>query len=803
MRWIATVLAATAVLHAASDGPADVSAPLNSLLIHQQGEVRRLRPATEERSPVHILEIPDAGDIAVVDDGDGVGLPAFLFDLEGRTVSIEPVDLAARGYLYQARDGGYDANAAATGDFLTLGDDDSLAIPLPFTFPFFGLAYDAVYLNSDGNLTFNEGDSASTARDPARAVSGPPRICPFFFDLDPSRPGAAIRVASSARKWTATWINVPEWTSAGFGGRLQNFQVSLFPDGRIEFAYRDITLDLGIVGIASAENLQQSRLVDFSEPAAEPLTAAFVELFSPPDIDLSLLAQKFYLAHQDAYDVLVVFHDYEIPVETGAFAFFRGIRNFIQGIGPAPLGFLDQNLFDFGDIFGSPTRLQGLIYMGELDKYPADPNDRIDRGEGVGTNTTLAILAHEFGHRWLAQPLFVDPVGNFLSAELLGRQFAHWNWFFNTEGSFLEGNRIVDHGPEASPYRFETVEAAARFSPLDLYLMGLEPPEAVPPSFLVRQPDILSPAFSAGRQPLAGVFFDGERRDILMQDILRAMGRRTPDHTISQKDYRVGFVLLVEEGTEPSPENIAKIDRIRAGFETYFSDHVGGRADVQTELVSQLLLSTWPAAGVLQGETLEAAVFTPEPLGEDLVVTLEAGTGAVGVPDSVVIPAGDVVAIFPIEGLQAGVGTLTASAGESFETAHSSINVLGDRKTLALERLYLFEILFGDPRERLETGAVGAPLPYSILAQAYDRNALPYGDLAVKITASGDGFVTPAEPVTDSFGLLVFDWTLSTTPGKNTLRVEIEGSEQPPLILEATGSILPNRQRNPRRDLFR
>ncbi len=804
MRWIALVFAAAVALQAASQGPSDVSAPLTSLLVRQQSESRRVQAAREERSRPNVLELPDAGDIAVVDDGDGVGIPAFLFDLEGQTVSIEPTDAAARAYRYETRQGGYDADAAASGEFLALGDDDSALLRLPFTFPFFGRAYDSVYLNSDGNLTFGDGDTESTARDAVRAVSGPPRICPFFYDLDPTRAAAALRIASSSQEWTATWINVPEWTQEGIG-RRQNFQVSLFPDGRIEFAYLDITVDFGVIGVASGVDLQQSRVVDFSEPESEPdpLTAAFVELFSPPNIDLSLLTQKFYLTHQDAYDVVVIFHDYEIPFNTDAFAFYRGIRNYIQGIGPAPIGYLDQNIFDFGSTFGSPDRLQGLIYMGELDKYPENPTDRIDRAEGVGNNTTLAILAHEFGHRWLANALFVDPQQGFLSAELLGRQLAHWNWYFNSEGSFLEGNKIVDNGPGASPYRFETVESAIRYSPLDLYLMGLEPAKSVPPTFFVRNPDIYSPAFPAGRQPLSGVFFDGDRQDILIGDILRAMGRRTPDNTISQNNFRVGFILLTEEGRQPTPENIAKMDRIRSQFETYFAEKVGGRAEVQTELVRQLIMTTWPAAGVLQGKTLDAAVFTPEPVAEDLVVKLSADEGVAGVPDSVVIPAGETAALFPIEGLQAGVEKLSASAGDEYETAYSHVSVLADPSPLKLERLYLFEILFGDPRERLQTGAVGAPLPYSILAQVTDQNSLTYGKLPIKITASGDGFVTPPEPVTDDYGLLVFDWTLATTPGKNTLRVEVEGSGQPPLILEATGAVTPNRQRNPRRDLFR
>ena len=53
---------------------------------------------------------------------------------------------------------------SSLGDALTLGDDDSAAVTLPFEFPFYAATHAGAFVNSDGNLTFEEGDSASRAR---------------------------------------------------------------------------------------------------------------------------------------------------------------------------------------------------------------------------------------------------------------------------------------------------------------------------------------------------------------------------------------------------------------------------------------------------------------------------------------------------------------------------------------------------------------------------------------------------------------------------------------------------------------
>ncbi len=786
---------------AATEGEQDVSHPLTTLLVDRHVQSHPISTKSNALDPKRELILEDRGNIAIVDDGDGVGLPAFPFDLNGKTVEVLPLDETAAAYTYRAREGGYDLQAAATGEFLTLGDDAVVLLPLGFAFPYFGVEWEEVFIHSDGHLTFGEADVAQSARDPARAVSGPPRIAPFFWDLDPSREGAAVRYLRDGNRLTVTWINVPEWTPGAVGLR-QNFQATLFADGRIELAYQSITIDLGTIGVASGEDIFESLAVDFSEPAREePFTAAFVELFFPADLNLATLGRKFYLTHEDAYDFLVIFHDYELEAETGAFAFYRAVRNFTQGVGPWPAGFEQNNLVDFGQVLGSGFRLQGLMFMGALDKYPDDPRQRIDREEGVHRATAASVLAHEAGHVFLATPLLPDPASGLFSFDLLGRQLAHWSYFFNSEASFLEGNRIVDHGSGGS-VRFETTDTVEGFSMLDRYLLGLVEPEAVPPSFFVRDPSIGGANFSEAHFPLGGVFFGGERVDVSIDQIREAMGRRKPDHTIAQKEYRYAFILLTQEGSEPSEASIAKMERFREDFERMMRAASGGGWQAETELKKQLTFVTWPATGVLAGERVDGGVLLGSTRDHDLTVKLSAGPG-VSIPDEVVVPAGSLFEPFDVEGVEGGVTEIVGDAGEEFETARSFIQVQPGARNLRADRLLLLELLFGDPSERLKTGIVGRPMPFSYFVQAIDDNDLFYADAPIRITPSGDGSVEPAETVTDEFGFAVFDWTLATQPGANTVTVEVVGSERPPLVIEAEGVYAPVRQRNPRREILR
>ena len=97
---------------------------------------------------------------------------------------------------------------------------------------FYGRRFTSLFVNSDGNLTFEEADNASTARGLERLASGAPRIAPFFADLDPSA-GGRVFFDSAPDATTVTWCAVP-----GFDlPQTITVQAVLFANGAIEFRF--------------------------------------------------------------------------------------------------------------------------------------------------------------------------------------------------------------------------------------------------------------------------------------------------------------------------------------------------------------------------------------------------------------------------------------------------------------------------------------------------------------------------------------------------------------------------------------
>ena len=103
---------------------------------------------------------------------------------------------------------------------------------MPFSFPFFSANERTAFVNSDGNITFREGDSASTERNVGRLLTGPPRVAPFLADLDPSA-GGSVFVNAATDQYTVTWCGVRGFDST----RTTTAQMTLLPDGTIEMRY--------------------------------------------------------------------------------------------------------------------------------------------------------------------------------------------------------------------------------------------------------------------------------------------------------------------------------------------------------------------------------------------------------------------------------------------------------------------------------------------------------------------------------------------------------------------------------------
>jgi hypothetical protein len=549
-------LAATAPVSARSRSPKagglgqDVRDPRDFLALHllpREGPVgARAQAAAAARS----------GDVAILTDDGSLEVAPNAFDLGGVGLRFAPNGQG--GYDVQHASASF---RAALGERVTLADDDTAQKTLAFAFPFYGAARTSAFVNSDGNLTFGSGDVAISARSVGRFLSGAPRVAPFFADLDPATVGGVF-VDAAPDAFTVTWCAVPDFDDTG----KVTAQVSLLPDGAVEVRIDpSTTLHDAVVGL-SPGSTSQLAAVDLSTVTGTAAggSAAVGERFAAEaSLDLVAASRVFYGEFPDAYDQLVFWSDTRV-VESGTFAFETTVDNAITGIG--------QDVVHLAPSYGSAGRLASVVVMDDLAKYPADPNARAN-----GENTTLALVAHETGHRWGATLKFRDS-GGVSSDAWLGRQRAHWSFFCDSGASVLEGNDIADDGGGS----FRTVGADQRYGPFDLYAMGLLAESDVPATFYVENPSGATQTRESA--PQTGVSFTGTRRGVSIGDVVAAMGRRNPPASRSPRTHRQAWVYVVGHGRTADPAAVAKLEQIRAAFEGFFLGATGGRMSVETRL---------------------------------------------------------------------------------------------------------------------------------------------------------------------------------------------------------------------------
>lgn len=497
----------------------------------------------------------DAGEIALVADEGDLVLPPNAYDL---------ANLGLR--FSRNTSGGYDVRRVEgvfrpdLGAAVTLADDDSVDSGMPFAFPFYGTSQPRLYVNSDGNLTFEEADKSSTERNVARLLTGPPRVAAFLADLDPSK-GGKVFVKAAADRVTVTWCGVRGFES----DRTTTVQATLLPAGVIEMMYGpDITLGDAIVGLSPGRT-GDFRPVNLSDAESGGGGGAVGERFARhPQLDVVAVSRKFYQAHPDGYDQLVVWTDQPFLVD--AFATETTVKNDIRGIG--------VDTYDLAGNFGSAGRLQSLVMMDWIGKYPESPTQRF-----LGENNTVSLLGQEVGHRWLAFLEFRDRNGE-RSDALLGRDLAHWSFFLDSSGSVMEGNAIEDLGGGS----FRTAGAVRRYSLLDQYAMGLVPESGVRPFFYVESPVNLSAERTRDSSPESGITFNGTRRDVLIQDIVAVHGPRQPTAAQSARVHRQAFVFVTTAGRTVDPAQVAHIDQIRRAWEPFFLEATDRRMAAVTSL---------------------------------------------------------------------------------------------------------------------------------------------------------------------------------------------------------------------------
>ncbi|MBI2892127.1 MAG: thrombospondin type 3 repeat-containing protein [Deltaproteobacteria bacterium] len=181
----------------------------------------------------------------------------------------------------------------------------------------------------------------------------------------------------------------------------------------------------------------------------------------------SLFVMFDYEIIEDDYDVVIIISDFDQGLGD-ALAFYIPFANWVEGINR-----------DVGNYYDLDFELPGMVDMNDVGKFPADFN-----ASYAGASSFFDVLGQEVEHQFGAY-LRVDwedadgsPGDPYI---LLGRQDSHWSFWFDTNGSVMEGSKWRDEGDGT----FYSVDPDGGFAPIDQYLWGFLPPDEVPPFFVV------------------------------------------------------------------------------------------------------------------------------------------------------------------------------------------------------------------------------------------------------------------------------------------------------------------------------
>ncbi len=193
--------------------------------------------------------------------------------------SANPLDLAYQSVTFTPGNG---PAPPPSETVISVSDDDSASIPLGFSFPFFGQSYTSVYVNSDGNLTFGQGDKVSAPRDHNRFMTGAPRIAPLFADLDPSKGGAITVQQTDSGSLTIRYKVVPLYGKSS----TSTVTVVLHESGLIDFTYGQVSGSAYIVGISSGGSSNsgaEQPLASLGQPIGFSGTTTIYQQFGDPE----------------------------------------------------------------------------------------------------------------------------------------------------------------------------------------------------------------------------------------------------------------------------------------------------------------------------------------------------------------------------------------------------------------------------------------------------------------------------------------------------------------------------------------
>jgi hypothetical protein len=286
------------------------------------------------------------------------------------------------------------------------------------------------------------------------------------------------------------------------------------------------------------------------------------------------------------------------------------------------------NPYDNSAEFGSSGRLKSVVY------------------HSFGS---LAIATHEIGHTWgmhLGASLgLIDPLDG-------SNPQAHWNPLADIGGqmsgyySDSSGNTGHFHNNGDGTWSFIANWEREPYSPLDLYAMGLIPPEEVPPVHILQSPNL---------GDLKRITAASSRTVTMDQIVKTEGGQRTPSASESQKEFNLAFLVTQDTAYNDAAYAFFSLMSYRLmskdppDTRTYFASFywaTGGRATLNTHLPVDvpepaLLPGMEPPAPTVTLELSESATVeiastytqkaqvsgTPQPETPESKTSAKAGSG--------------------------------------------------------------------------------------------------------------------------------------------------------------------------------
>ena len=193
------------------------------------------------------------------------------------------------------------------------------------------------------------------------------------------------------------------------------------------------------------------------------------------------------------------------------------------------------------------------------------------------------VMLHELGHRWLYRFRILE---DGKSARSLNPVSNHPASYVHTPSAFPvygENESSVMGGTHFTPQpdgSYQAHAANSGYSWTDLYLMGLAAPEEVPSWFYVTGTGWPGEYYAED-----GAVARGEKRDVNLGQVTAIHGPRVPSTALSQRQFRVLFVLVTENGIEATPAEAAKLTEWRTLMERNFLLATGGRGRLITTFV--------------------------------------------------------------------------------------------------------------------------------------------------------------------------------------------------------------------------